>query len=65
MQLVKGDPGMEDIYKWTQKQINTPFRGRTGMPFLPPTSAVIALCFLVRAWQGMPYPWSRHWDPLG
>ncbi len=29
-QMVKGDPGMEDIYKWTQNQINTPFRGRTG-----------------------------------
>ena len=30
MQMVKGDPGMEDIYKWTQNQINTPLRGRTG-----------------------------------
>jgi len=29
--MVKGDPGMEDIYQWTVKQINTPFRGRTGM----------------------------------
>ena len=37
VQLVKGDPGMEDIYKWTQNQINTPFRGRTGMPSVSPT----------------------------
>ena len=30
MQMIKGDPGMEDIYEWSQKQINVPLRGRTG-----------------------------------
>ena len=35
MQMIKGDPGMEDIYRWSQNQINTPFRGRTGT-FLRP-----------------------------
>lgn len=29
--MVKGDPGMEDVYMWTQNQINVPFRGRTGV----------------------------------
>lgn len=30
LQMIKGDPGMEDIYEWSQKQINVPLRGRTG-----------------------------------
>jgi hypothetical protein len=30
LQMAKGDPGMEDVYQWTVKQINVPFRGRTG-----------------------------------
>ena len=30
LQMVKGDPAMEDVYQWTVKQINVPFRGRTG-----------------------------------
>ena len=30
--MIKGDPGMEDIYEWSQKQINVPLRGRTGAP---------------------------------
>ena len=30
--MVRGDPAMEDIYTWTQNQINVPFRGRTGAP---------------------------------
>lgn len=28
--MVKGDPGMEDIYVWTQSKMDVPFRGRTG-----------------------------------
>ena len=28
--MIKGDPGMEDIYQWSQQQINVPLRGRTG-----------------------------------
>jgi hypothetical protein len=31
LQMVKGDPAMEDVYEWTAKQINVPFRGRTGI----------------------------------
>ena len=31
LQMVKGDPAMEDVYEWTVKQINVPFRGRTGI----------------------------------
>ena len=28
--MIKGDPGMEDVFMWTQKQMNVPFRGRSG-----------------------------------
>ncbi|BDA46692.1 probable formamidase C869.04 [Coccomyxa sp. Obi] len=28
--MVRGDPAMEDVYNWTQTQINVPLRGRTG-----------------------------------
>ena len=28
--MIKGDPGMEDVYLWTQQQMNVPMRGRTG-----------------------------------
>lgn len=31
LQMVKGDPAMEDVYEWTAKQINVPLRGRTGI----------------------------------
>jgi hypothetical protein len=29
--MIRGDPGMEDIYLWSDKDvINEPFRGATG-----------------------------------
>jgi hypothetical protein len=28
--MIKGDPGIEDIYKWTEDGQNTPMRGKTG-----------------------------------
>ena len=28
--MIRGDPGIEDIYKWTEDGQNTPMRGKTG-----------------------------------
>src|SRR5690242_14529003 len=28
--MIKGDPGMEDIFKWTPTAKNKPFRGKSG-----------------------------------
>ena len=49
LQMVKGDPAMEDVYEWTAKQINVPFRGRTGI--LNP-SAVAPIEILILACGG-------------